>query len=93
MDWQPIETASAKGEPVLLYLRDPIDSNGVVGWASFDDLYIVVGWNTGDRFSDGTLAWQCGFCDEGSADTEGRSSSYMIDITPTHWMPLPEPPK
>ena len=91
MEWQSIETAPRDGTHVLLFLDPPIDSNEACGWLS-DDVPTVVGWADGS-YRDGTPIWKCGFCSEGSADTEGYSSAIMLEVSPTHWMPLPSPPK
>lgn len=83
--WQPILTAPMNGTPILVYLPIPIDTNFVCGYASVEKISIVVAWWDGS-------GWHSGFCDEGSADTEGFSSPVMIALQPSHWMPLPEPP-
>lgn len=90
--WQPISTAPADGKPILLFIDPPVDTNLMIGWATAKELSIVVGWNTGARYSDDSIQWVCGLCDEGSADTDGNSTPLMIGVRPTHWMPLPEPP-
>jgi hypothetical protein len=90
MIWQPIDTAPLTGEAILLYLDQPIDMNAVVAFSSLPDLHIVVGWaySYGGR----QVEWNCGFCEEGCADSYGISSSYMMDVKPTHWMHLPKAP-
>ena len=87
--WQPIETAPTNGELVLLYLDPPVNWTDVWGAYLPDDLRIVVGWATHGLFG---RRWECGFCDEGTADTDGYCSPTEIAVFPTHWMPLPKPP-
>jgi hypothetical protein len=93
MTWKPIDTAPADGKPIVLFLDPPVNTNDIVGYATVDSLSVVVGWNTGTQYRDGSIEWVCGLCDEGSADTEGYSTPYMIRVQPTHWMPLPAAPK
>lgn len=90
MTWQPIETAPTDGTPVLLYLSPPLNTNEAVGWCAKGEMHVVVGWAE-DTYRD-VIKWCCGFCEEGTADTEGFSTPFMMTVTPTHWMPLPNPP-
>ena len=89
-DWRSMDTAPKNGDPVLLFLDPPLDTNYVVGWAARKTMQIVVGWAS-DTWRDKT-EWHCGFCEEGTADTDGYSSAYMIGVNPVAWMPLPIPP-
>lgn len=91
MDWQPIETAPKNGEVVLLFLNPAVNTSDCVGYSVPDKLQIVAGWAT-DTWRD-MVEWNCGLCEEGSADTEGYSSPFQITLKPTHWMPLLPPPK
>jgi hypothetical protein len=90
MEWRPIETAPKDGAPVLLWLNPPLDTNCIVGYAIPGTLSVVVGWAS-DTWR-GYTEWNCGFCEDGTADTEGYSCALMIAVYPTHWMPLPPPP-
>lgn len=92
--WRPIETAPKDGTPVLLFLNPALDTNYLCGWIPQKHLTIVVGWAEGyGEYTDGSyLEWKCGFCEDGSADTEGFSSPIPTTVYPSRWMPLPAPP-
>lgn len=89
--WQPIETAPLNGKPVLLAFSHPLDSNQIERFVPFDRLPCCMGWWE-------TNGWTLPFMEEGTADSYGYSSTfymgqiYPLPVTPTHWMPLPEPP-
>ncbi len=92
MTWQPISTAPM-GKPILLFLNPPLETSDAVGWMPDRELNIVVGWGEVTRYRDGDEAhFTCGICEEGSADTEGHSSPFLMRVSATHWQPLPEPP-
>ena len=79
-EWQPIETAPKDGTRVLLFGGEQ------EVWKSQRDSKagpMVVGWADGTEY--GEQAWR--FCTYDSG-FYGR-----LDTQPTHWMPLPEPPK
>ncbi|CAB4145767.1 hypothetical protein UFOVP1204_66 [uncultured Caudovirales phage] len=92
MNWQPIETAPKDGTPVLLWLDPPLHSNDCWSWIPFGEICVVTGWTTDTEYRDGSYEWNCGFCRESSADSYGYTFPLQIDVTPTHWMPLPTPP-
>lgn len=76
-EWQPIATAPKDGSWVLL-------SGGYIdyGWDAEDNPHCVVGQSYASRnWGD---CWQFAWYDSGY---------YGIYNNPTHWMPLPEPPK
>lgn len=77
-EWQPIETAPKDGTPVLVYAtRD--------GWVA-KPARLVASYKSG--------FWQI----YGAAGGEPKSSNirdpqWLDVVTPTHWMPLPNPPE
>lgn len=78
--WQPIETAPLDGTPLLLYVP------GVTSWNRESGMPdIVVGLWHGAWYSD------IGDVDQGYESTGAYFEREML--RPTHWMPLPEPPK
>jgi hypothetical protein len=81
--WQPIGTAPQDGTPILLLLDPPVNTNDMIGWCREMHLPVVIGWWS----ISGT--WECGLCEEGSADTEGYSVPLQITVSPTRWMPVP----
>lgn len=79
--WQPIETAPRDGTELLLYSLD------VVRYPGAGD-GVVVGWAVRVL---GGHRWVCDI-----ATTDGYDDDMWLsneEITPTHWMPLPAPPK
>jgi hypothetical protein len=81
MKWQPIETAPRDGTAVLV-MSDywPGTKSGRAEECSNINTYVAAWWQDEDR---GKGAWIC-YMDA------------VLDphcpITPTHWMPLPDPP-
>lgn len=92
MTWRTMDSAPTNGEAILLYVYPPIDTNDLCGWVPQRSLSVVVGWANGHDYRDGSVEWNCGLCEEGTADTEGYSSALQIAVKPTHWAPLPKPP-
>lgn len=90
-EWRSIDSAPRDGTPILLYLDPPLLTNDVIGWAPMHSLRVVVGW-ANDTFR-GKVEWNCGFCEDGTADTEGYSMAFMIGVQAVAWQPLPEPPQ
>ena len=84
--WQRMETAPKNGEPILLFLDPPLDTNDAVGWATPEVMHQVVGWWDGRD-------WICGFCTEGTADSFGFSSPLPMPVKAVRWMPLPARPE
>ena len=91
-EWKTIDSAPKDGTPVLLWLSKPIDTNDIVGYSPSRLLPTVIGWTDRTLYRDGSSEWKCGLCEEGSADTDGYSSAFMIEVFPSHWQPLPAPP-
>ena len=82
MTWQPIETAPKDGSAILLYANckgwEDCGMSRVVGW--FDQYW----WS----------AYGPAFGEPVANPTYGRRNPQRIgSCNPTHWMPLPEPPK
>jgi hypothetical protein len=75
--WQPIETAPKDGTKVLAY----IVANGVP--------YISVIWWRGEQFKDSMWKWRNALTDSAT----GGFADTLPNPGPTHWMPLPAPPK
>jgi hypothetical protein len=79
-EWQPIETAPKDGTEILAYEKcDYLYSNGEI--KPFERIKIVR-WNEVMQFNnpEDEYDWMTG-------------SSFDEQINPTHWIPLPKPPK
>ena len=83
--WQPIETAPKDGTDILLGASGEFPRSTVGHWADDDEMREVIGDCGGEcrcpvyEYHDPCwLSWDGGFTKE---------------HPPTHWMPLPEPPK
>lgn len=97
MEWQPIETAPKDGTPVLFYSPIGFDREGgdlsrppeaeriTIGWWGVpnDSYNPSAGWVSVDPESE-TF---------GGSELTGSWTVYELSrVTPTHWMPLPDPP-
>jgi hypothetical protein len=76
--WQPIETAPRDGERIVLAKYDW--AHGLSAFGPSDVQIYGLWWMTVGYWSDKWLNWNDGIEPSGLA-------------SPTHWMPLPEPPK
>lgn len=76
--WMPIETAPRDGKTVLFYC----DGDTRKGYADLYYFYII---NNGD-YHDG------GYGRDYRCDPENKGRDYGYDM-PTHWQPIPAPPK
>jgi hypothetical protein len=80
MEWQPIETAPKDGTVVLLFCPASWDTNGVR----------VAFWYPGEvNPPDGAPDGDAGWYD----DETGSHPMTLHYEEPTHWMPIPDPPK
>lgn len=85
-EWQPIETAPKDGSPVLLFLKKAVDRNySVRGICDFHAIgfWLYGGWKSIEVEDCGTM---------GGELTGWMSDWVSLDLEPSHWMPLPEPP-
>jgi len=81
-EWMPIETAPKDGTAVLV-MRNiwPGCKNGVAEECNGHNTYVAEWWS---EMNHGDGSWVC-YMD--------LPSDPLCPIEPTHWMPLPEPPK
>lgn len=81
MEWQPIETAPKDGTVILFAAEGKV----VAGW--FHNDFAPFPW----AFVDDVRESLTGCCDN---ELTGRvyTNGYPLGV-PTHWMPLPDPPK
>lgn len=85
--WQDIETAPKDGSPMLLYLAKSICRNYIVD--GLCDFYAIGWWNQGRWLSIDVLD-----CGSMGGELTGWMPDYVcLEISPTHWQPLPEPPE
>ena len=84
--WQGIESAPRDGTSILVW-RDDWDEPVMARWVCFYDYLTDVEIEAS------------GLDDEALAKADWHAADYMqgcrleSDTTPTHWMPLPEPPE
>lgn len=84
MEWQPIETAPRHTD-ILLYREDA----GVF----FGQYTYCAEWVSEDEIEREGLTEDMLFAESFWAFDYDGTSRLENDLTPTHWMPLPEPPK
>lgn len=82
MEWQPIETCPKDGSPFLIWVHAETHGETDDGLQFVaDNSYADLGW-----WLTGTDPMPYGYVDFASQNT------HNVD-EPTHWMPLPQPPK
>lgn len=83
--WRPIESAPRDGTVVLLLHTGPTSNEINVGWWTINSRYP---W----AFVDDTTIF---FAKDGDGNMRDciQPNGYFVDDPPTHWLPLPEPPK
>ena len=89
MTWQPIKTAGHTGELVWLYWTDGLVPDGDPEW--HEPINQCVGkWvknYRGGNWVVPMVSVYFGVPSDPSSDVD------FIEVDPTHWMPLPKPPK
>lgn len=85
MDWQPIETAPKAGRTILLGYRNSHGNWRTMRGQWFSQERIDETWDEPED-SDGLEGWY-----ETSVEADDIPNCWPTN--PTHWMPLPPPPK
>jgi hypothetical protein len=89
MNWHPIETAPKDGTFILVYLAERPEQRYWDSWHIYMTPYTIGFWLHGKWKSIETK--DCGTM--GSDETGWMDDIVPIDINPSHWMPIPEPPE
>jgi hypothetical protein len=98
-DWRPIDTAPKDGSVILGWCPDAVRVNlgdeQVWTWPKDAALHVVpLRWHEPNERTSDEAGWYAPFVCvfDGVWDDPG-STSYSVGASPTHWMPLPEPPQ
>ena len=94
--WQPIETAPLDGTALLLHVSGVRSWNRKEGMPDivvglYAPLWAKTSWDSGRTWHTG--AW---YSDLGDVDQGYESTGAYFEhepLNPTHWMPLPAPPR
>lgn len=84
MDWQPIETAPRDGTKILIWDAGENGFGQVVARYETRDGWAPIG-STTDLQWIGRIRWHVA--------AQMYLGAHQLIKTPTHWMPLPAPPK
>lgn len=76
-EWRPIETAPKDGTPILIWQPDNRHHDEIDG-CKFDDPRYAIGYWRAWAKSEWDMGW---------------GNRNQAHVNPTHWMPLPAPPK
>jgi hypothetical protein len=96
MNWNDIKSAPKDGTPVLLFCEDKIDRYYVSGNKA---PRMTIGFFGATNEDYGRRGVWCSveakeeMWGMGGEMTGPMTSTDLIEVSPTHWMPLPEPPK
>lgn len=85
-DWRPIETAPLDGTAVLLYVPGQKSWHRLTGMPD-----MMIGMWTNQNYTPAGWFGDYGDVDQGYESTGAYFEHERLD--PTHWMPLPPPPR
>ena len=88
-EWQPIETAPMN--TLVWCYNEASDPQQFVAMC-YKARYYVHDWRTGQIIRDKDDLSGCGFKTKEDTDFRWYMADLESPVSPTHWMPLPEPP-